>query len=168
MRIVTWNLARLNVSFVSEILASLSAWFGREILICFQEVSSWPEDPKVAGWEIRHRGDSYVALAWHRSAGYAVRGEFCCSKHAGALAFGETGVLPCYLPSNPHTVSEYREAIQDIYTLRNRLARQGIHTFCIAGDLNLGMPPNVPNITGGATCAHLYDNDEKEKTRSYN
>eukprot|EP00959_Pyramimonas_sp_CCMP1952_P268538 5614917-Pyramimonas_sp.AAC.1 len=63
LKVIQWNIGKLSFAEFPEVLYDLRRWYGSPtVVICLQEVSNWPEDPELQGWEIRHAYESHVAL----------------------------------------------------------------------------------------------------------
>ena len=117
---VSWNLGKLAVSGVAELVQLLGNRYGSGFIDALQEVESWPDGEKISlqGWEIFHAAGDYCAILVPLSLTHLIGSRFFSSRHACGLVIRNAGVCSCYLPDISKGNDEFACGIEELETIR--------------------------------------------------
>lgn len=94
LEVVSWNTNRVSGERLQECVRELVGIFGRRVLL-LQEVSAWPEDPHLMGWQVFHGAESYSAILVPSELQSQIRWRQN-SSHTSAVLLGVLGAMAAY------------------------------------------------------------------------
>ena len=152
LRVISYNANRIAANRADEAIAELATTVLAGAIQCFQEVSSWPskeefKNSTITSYSVYRKAESYVAIAVPPMWTPFVTGWDSTDFSAWMFLFTEIAILNLYLPDSAKSDELYVSAVQQV----KELVRSGIFTgrsLVIVGDLNVELPPEIPNFTG--------------------
>ena len=144
--VVSWNTNRVGGDRLQECVQELVGKVGRRVLL-LQEVSAWPEDPHLMGWQIFHGAESYSAVLVPSELQSQIRRRQN-SSHTSAALLGELGVMAAYFADSGKSYEEFEGTVHLVCHELRQLRAAGAKYLVIGCDAQVELPPGVDGITG--------------------